>query len=70
MTSLSREIYRAQIGHEWAKRARWYAETTLSPSLSRGIATRNTLMDEPVANLTGRRSLANGYFARIFCAAR
>ncbi len=47
---MSREIYRAQIGSETAKRARWLAEKKLKP----GVATRNTLMNEPVANLAGR----------------
>jgi FAD/FMN-containing dehydrogenase len=57
MTGVSREIYRAQIGSEVAKRARWVAETRVNPSLSSGIATRNTLMNEPVSNLaSGDRS--------------
>jgi FAD/FMN-containing dehydrogenase len=50
VASVSREIYRAQVGSEAAKRARWFAETKLKP----GVATRNTLMNEPVANLAGR----------------
>jgi FAD/FMN-containing dehydrogenase len=50
VASVSREVYRAQIGSEAAKRARWFAETKLKP----GVATRNTLMNEPVANLAGR----------------
>jgi FAD/FMN-containing dehydrogenase len=54
LTGLSREIYRAQIGSETGKRARWFAETVAAPAVSRGIATRNTLMDEPVSNLEGR----------------
>ena len=54
LSSVSREIYRAQIGSEPAKRARWFAETVAGPRASAGIATRNTLMNEPVANLAGR----------------
>jgi FAD/FMN-containing dehydrogenase len=54
LSSVSREIYRAQIGSERAKRARWFAETVAGPKASAGIATRNTLMNEPVANLAGR----------------
>jgi FAD/FMN-containing dehydrogenase len=50
VASVSREVYRAQIGSEAAKRARWFAETMLKP----GVATRNTLMNEPVSNLAGR----------------
>jgi FAD/FMN-containing dehydrogenase len=50
VASVSREVYRAQIGSQTAKRARWLAETKLAP----GLATRNTLMNEPVSNLAGR----------------
>jgi FAD/FMN-containing dehydrogenase len=50
VAAVSREVYRAQIGSETAKRARWLAETKLKP----GVATRNTLMNEPVSNLAGR----------------
>jgi FAD/FMN-containing dehydrogenase len=66
MTSIAREIYRAQIGHEWAKRARWYAESTINPLISNGVATRNTLMDEPVSNLASadpwRTDILHEYF--------
>jgi len=51
---LSREIYRAQIGSEHAKKARWMAETAIGPKTSLGISTRNSLMNEPVSNLEGR----------------
>ena len=54
VAAVSREMYRAQIGSEAAKRARWFAETVAAPKASSGIATRNTLMNEPVANLAGR----------------
>ena len=37
-----------------AKRARWYAETVAGPKTSSGIASRNRLLNEPVANLAGR----------------
>lgn len=52
--SLSREVFRAQIGSDRAKRARWYAETVAGPRTSSGIASRNRLLNEPVANLAGR----------------
>jgi FAD/FMN-containing dehydrogenase len=52
-SGLSRRIYRAQIGSEAAKKARWFAETVAGPRASSGIATRNSLMSEPVANLAG-----------------
>src|SRR5262249_48621068 len=51
LTGVSRDIYRAQTGNEAAKRARWLAETRLNPAISSGIATRNTLMNEPASNL-------------------
>ncbi len=54
MVSLSREVFRAQIGSDKAKRARWYAETVAGPKTSSGIASRNRLLNEPVANLAGR----------------
>lgn len=53
-TAVSREIYRAQVGSEFGKRARWIAETRLNPTLDPGLATRNSLMNEPVANLAAR----------------
>lgn len=54
VASVSREVYRAQIGSEAAKRARWFAETRAVPRAASGIATRNTLMNEPLSNLAGR----------------
>jgi FAD/FMN-containing dehydrogenase len=66
MTGVSREIYRAQVGSEAAKKARWLAETKLNPAISSGIATRNTLMNEPVANLANsdrrRTDILHEYF--------
>ncbi len=52
--TLSREVFRAQVGSDRAKRARWYAETVAGPRASSGIASRNRLLNEPVANLAGR----------------
>jgi FAD/FMN-containing dehydrogenase len=54
MVSLSREVFRAQVGSDAAKRARWYAETVAGPKTSSGVASRNRLLNEPVANLAGR----------------
>jgi FAD/FMN-containing dehydrogenase len=66
LTTVSRDIYRAQIGNETAKKARWIAETRLNPALSSGVATRNTLMNEPVSNLAGhdrrRTDILHEYF--------
>jgi FAD/FMN-containing dehydrogenase len=54
LSSVSRELYRAQTSSERAKRARWFAETVIGPRAASGIATRNTLMNEPVSNLASR----------------
>jgi FAD/FMN-containing dehydrogenase len=54
VVTVSREVFRAQIGSDRAKRARWYAETVAGPKASSGIASRNRLLNEPVANLAGR----------------
>jgi FAD/FMN-containing dehydrogenase len=54
MVTLSREVFRAQIGSDAAKRARWYAETVAAPKSSQGVASRNRFLNEPVANLAGR----------------
>lgn len=48
---LSRRVYRRQLKSETGKRVRWFAESRLNPSLGSGLATRNTLMAEPVRNL-------------------
>jgi FAD/FMN-containing dehydrogenase len=51
---VSREIFRAQIGSERGKRARWVAETRLMPKVGRAALTRNSLLNEPVAALGDR----------------
>jgi FAD/FMN-containing dehydrogenase len=60
---VSREIFRAQIGSERGKRARWMAETRLMPKVA---LTRNTLLNEPVAALadrdTSRTDILHEYF--------
>jgi FAD/FMN-containing dehydrogenase len=53
VSAVSREIYRAQVGSEAAKRARWFAEAAAN-RLPFAPATRNRLMNEPVASLAGR----------------
>jgi FAD/FMN-containing dehydrogenase len=55
-SALSRGIFRAQIGSERGKKARWIAETRLMPRLDRVAVTRNTLLNEPVAALADRDS--------------
>jgi hypothetical protein len=44
-TFLSRRIYRAQMGSELGKHARWAAETVFNPRLSTGPSRRNSLMN-------------------------
>jgi FAD/FMN-containing dehydrogenase len=65
-SSLSREVYRAQTGWESIKRTRWFFETVVQPMSGSGIATRNTLMNEPVSNLrsrdTSRTDILHEYF--------
>lgn len=66
LTGLTRSVYRSQIGSESAKRARWLAETQGAPRLGSGVTTRNTLLNEPVANLgaspAGRTDILHEYF--------
>ena len=66
MTSLSNRLYRKQIGSETAKNIRWTAEAKLAPNLGAGLATRNTLMNEPVSNLANpfprRTDILHEYF--------
>lgn len=54
LSGVSRQIYRAQIGSEAAKAARWLAETGMASHGPTMIATRNTLMNQPVSNLAGK----------------
>ena len=66
LTWISNDLYRAQIGSELAKRARWAAETKLVPRVGSGLATRNSLMNEPVSNLINtsrtRTDILHEYF--------
>ncbi len=63
---LSRGIFRAQIGSERGKRARWLAETRLMPRVGQVALTRNTLLNEPVAALadhdSSRTDILHEYF--------
>lgn len=66
LTTVSKDIYRAQVGSEAAKRVRWFAETRMNPALNSGIATRNSLMNEPASNLANadarRTDILHEYF--------
>ena len=63
---LLREVYRAQTNSESIKRTRWFFETVVQPMSGSGIATRNTLINEPVSNLrsrdTSRTDILHEYF--------
>ncbi|WP_158814522.1 FAD-binding oxidoreductase [Methylocapsa sp. S129] len=66
MTAISNAIYREQIGSEIPKRLRWLAESRLNPSIGSGLATRNSLLNEPVSNLANpsryRTDILHEYF--------
>jgi FAD/FMN-containing dehydrogenase len=69
LSAISRDLYRAQVGSELVKRVRWFAETVAAPAVSSGIATRNSLMNEPVSNLAGddrnRTDILHEYFVPV-----
>lgn len=51
LTHLQNDIYRAQTGWEGVKGLRWFMESRLGPAITGSVATRNSLMAEPVLNL-------------------
>nr|WP_102110259.1 FAD-binding oxidoreductase [Kandeliimicrobium roseum] len=65
MSRAARHIFRAQLGNEPVKRARWWTETAVAPWLA-GAATRNSLINEPVVTLDdrdpGRTDILHEYF--------
>jgi FAD/FMN-containing dehydrogenase len=65
-STLSSRIYRGQVGSEVGKKTRWFAETVAGPKATSGIATRNSLMNEPVSNLPNydksRTDILHEYF--------
>lgn len=54
--SLARRVYRAQVGSDRGKRMRWWVETVLRPHASSNRATRNALLNTPVALLASNDS--------------
>ena len=66
MGRIASEIYRRETGSEWFKTLRWTMESSINPRLSSGVATRNSLMNEPVANLANpypqRTDILHEYF--------
>lgn len=53
---LSREIYRAEVGSDWAKQFRWFMETTVGPFMDSGPVTRNSLLNWPASRLAERNA--------------
>lgn len=53
LSRASRIVFREQVGSDVVKRLRWGIETRLAPRLY-GAATRNSLLNEPVATLDDR----------------
>ncbi len=54
ISHLSRHVLRRQLGNEAFKHLRWSIESKVQPHLGDGVATRNTLLNEPVATLEDR----------------
>ena len=54
MSRMARHLYRAQLGNERMKAIRWYTETAIGPRIGGGVATRNSLINEPVVTLEDR----------------
>ncbi len=63
---LSRNVFRAQIGSDAGKRARWYAETQLAKRMQGRRFTRNSLLNYPVSSLAdsdpNRTDILHEYF--------
>ncbi len=53
MSHVARHIFRAQLGNERFKRWRWAMEADLGPRIG-AVATRNSLINEPVVTLDDR----------------
>lgn len=51
VSHVAAKVFREQVGSDRVKHVRWMLESSLSPALTSGIATRNSLMNEPVATL-------------------
>lgn len=59
-------VFRRQVGSDRVKNFRWMLESAISPALTSGVATRNSLMNEPVITLDdgdpGRTDILHEYF--------
>lgn len=51
VSKISRDIFRQQMGSDRWKNLRWGIEATVNPNINSGIATRNSLINEPVITL-------------------
>lgn len=65
---LSRKLFRAQIGSDQAKKARWYAETVLLPRVATRPITRNTILNYPVSALAGENDNGTDILHEYFIA--
>lgn len=66
VSHLAAGVFRKQIGSDRVKHFRWMLESSISPALTSGIATRNSLMNEPVVTLDdgdpSRTDILHEYF--------
>ena len=66
MSKVARDIFRAQVGSDINKHARWWFEAGLGPWVGGGETTRNTLLNEPVITLDdgnpNRTDILHEYF--------
>jgi len=51
LSNAARDVFRAQLGSDSAKKRRWWFESGLGPWIGGGATTRNTLLNEPVITL-------------------
>ncbi len=66
VSHLAAGVFRRQVGSDRVKHFRWTLESAISPALTSGISTRNSLMNEPVVTLDdgdpGRTDILHEYF--------
>ena len=66
LSRASRDIFRAQLDSDRAKRFRWFVETTVGPAVGGGDVTRNSLINEPVETLDDRDPLRTDILHEYF----
>lgn len=66
VSHIAADIFRRQVGSDRVKNFRWTLESAISPALTSGLSTRNSLMNEPVATLDdgdpARTDILHEYF--------